>query len=117
MTYKAPLTLVNVLKHLYKLKDDFPYSQLALCLDAENLFNLMRVFGGQKIYIPKTEELVQLIQFCIIEEIGDYDLAKAANSEVLRGFTKKRYNRMFEKIHNRAPETSDQGAGDDSEVE
>lgn len=98
MIPKAPKTLINVLSHLYKISDDFPYSQLALCLDTKNLFDLLRVFGGQNLYIPTTKEFIQLIQFCIVEEIGDFESAVAINSEVLNGFTKTKYNRMLNKL-------------------
>lgn len=105
MNLKAPKTLIDILKHLHKLEDDFPYSQLALCLDTKNLFDLMRVFGGQKLYIPTTTEFIRLIQFCIIEEIGDYKTAVTINSEVLRGFTERKYLKMYERIHSGVTET------------
>lgn len=95
-----PKTLIDVLKHLYKLADDFPYTQLALCLDQKNFFDLIRVFGGQTLYIPTTEEFIQLVQFCLVEEIGDYTEAVAANPEVLSGFTECKYKKLFDRIHN-----------------
>lgn len=100
MNSKTPKTLIDVLKHLYKLADDFPYSQLALCLDTKNLFDLIRVFGGQRLYIPTLQEFISLIQFCIVEEIGDYKTAVSANKEVLDGFSEAKYNKMFDRIHN-----------------
>ena len=100
MNYKTPKTLIDVLKHLYKLADDFPYTQLALCLDQKNLFDLLRVFGGQKLYIPTIEEFTQLVQFCLVEEIGDYKEAIAINPEVLNGFTEAKYKRIFNKVYN-----------------
>lgn len=102
MNYKMPKTLIDVLKHLYKLADDFPYTQLALCLDQKNFFDLLRVFGGQKLYIPTTEEFIRLVQFCLVEEIGDYTEAVAANPEVLDGFTESQYKRLFNKVYNGA---------------
>ena len=99
-----PKTLIDVLKHLYKLADDFPYSQLALCLDQKNLFDLLRVFGGQKLYIPTVEEFTQLVQFCLVEEIGDYKEAIAINPEVLDGFTEAKYKRISNKLYTRVEE-------------
>lgn len=99
-----PKTLIDVLKHLYKLADDFPYSQLALCLDQNNLFDLLRVFGGQKLYIPTVEEFTQLVQFCLVEEIGDYKEAIAINPEVLDGFTEAKYKRISNKLYTRVEE-------------
>ena len=104
MNYKMPKTLIDVLKHLYKLADDFPYSQLALCLDQNNLFDLLRVFGGQKLYIPTVEEFTQLVQFCLVEEIGDYKEAIAINPEVLDGFTEAKYKRISNKLYTRVEE-------------
>lgn len=101
MDPKAPKTLIDVLKHLYKLADKFPYSQLALCLDEKNLFDLMRVFGGKSIYIPTTQEFITLIQFCIVEEIGDYKTALSTNREVLNGFSEAKYNRIADQVYNR----------------
>ena len=99
MISKMPKTLIDVLKHLYKVADDFPYSLLALVMDQRTLFDFIRVFGGQTLYIPTLKEFTQLVQFCIVEEVGDYDTAVATNKEVLSGFTKARYNRLSERIH------------------
>ena len=99
-----PKTLIDVLKHLYKLADDFPYTQLALCLDQKNFFDLMRVFGGQKLYIPTSEEFIQLLQFCIVEEVGEYSKAITINPEVLDGFTEAKYKRIFNKLYNKSEE-------------
>lgn len=96
-----PKTLMDILKHLYKIADDFPYSQLALCLDQNNLFDLLRVFGGQTLYIPTVDEFTQLIQFCIVEEVGNYKDAMAINSEVLNGFTIAKYQRIYDKVYHR----------------
>lgn len=96
-----PKTLMDILKHLYKIADDFPYSQLALCLDQNNLFDLLRVFGGQTLYIPTVNEFTQLIQFCIVEEVGSYEDAMAINSEVLNGFTIAKYQRIYDKVYHR----------------
>lgn len=101
MNSKMPKTLLDVMKHLYKMKDDFPYTQLSLCLDQKSFFDLMRVFGGQNLYIPTTEEFIRLLQFCIVDEIGDYEQAYALNQEVLSGLTETRYRRMFENIYHR----------------
>lgn len=101
MNYKMPKTLMDILKHLYKIADDFPYSQLALCLDQNNLFDLLRVFGGQTLYIPTVNEFTQLIQFCIVEEVGSYEDAMAINSEVLNGFTIAKYQRIYDKVYHR----------------
>lgn len=107
MTSNAPKTLIDVLKHLYKMADDFPYTQLALCLDPKNLFDLLRVFGGQRLYIPTVNEFTRLIQFCIVDEIGNYAEAAAANKEVLRGFSEKSYNRMLDQIRKGTLRTKD----------
>lgn len=101
MNYKMPKTLMDILKHLYKIADDFPYSQLALCLDQNNLFDLLRVFGGQTLYIPTVNEFTQLVQFCIVEEVGSYEDAMAINSEVLNGFTIAKYQRIYDKVYHR----------------
>ena len=97
-------TLIDVLKHLYKIADDFPYSQLALCLDEKNFFDLIRVFGGTKLYIPTIEEFTRLVQFCLVEEIGNYKEAVAANPEVLDGFTERRYKRILDRIYKKPKE-------------
>lgn len=101
MISKMPKTLLDVMKHLYKIKDDFPYTQLSLCLDQKSFFDLMRVFGGQSLYIPTIEEFTRLVQFCLVDEVGDYKQAFALNGEVLDGLTETRYRRMFENIYHR----------------
>lgn len=108
MNIKTPKTLIDVLKHLYKLADDFPYSQLALCLDQKNLFDLLRVFGGQSLYIPTVDEFTSLIQFCIVEEVGSYSEAVEINKEALRGFSETKYNRILEQLRGRAEKDEDQ---------
>lgn len=108
MNVKTPKTLIDVLKHLYKLADDFPYSQLALCLDQKNLFDLLRVFGGQSLYIPTVDEFTSLIQFCIVEEVGSYAEAAEINKEALRGFSETKYNRILEQLRGRAEKDEDQ---------
>lgn len=108
MNIKTPKTLIDVLKHLYKLADDFPYSQLALCLDQKNLFDLFRVFGGQSLYIPTVDEFTSLIQFCIVEEVGSYAEAVEINKEALRGFSETKYNRILEQLRGRAEKDEDQ---------
>ena len=101
MKPKMQKTLIDVLKHLYKLADDFPYSQLALVMDQDNLFSLMRVFGGQRLYIPTIDEFTRLLQFCLVEEIGSYEEALSINPEVLNGFTKSRYDRLADIVYKR----------------
>lgn len=108
MIPKTPKTLINVLKRLYKLSDDFPYSQLSLVLDQKNLFDLMRVFGGSTLYIPTVKEFTQLLQFCIVEEFESYEIALATNPEVLNGFTKTKYNKLANKLLGRPIPAKDQ---------
>ena len=115
MIPKMPKTLINVLKKLYKISDDFPYSQLSLVLDQKSLFDLMRVFGGTTLYIPTVKEFTQLIQFCIIEEFDSYETAVATNSEVLNGFTKTKYHKLANKLFGRPIPT--EGEQRDSEGE
>lgn len=116
MTIKTPKTLIDVLKHLYKLADDFPYSQLALCLDQKNLFDLLRVFGGQSLYIPTVDEFTSLIQFCIVEEVGSYAEAVKINKEALCGFSETKYNRILEQLRGRAERDEDQDSNYGREV-
>lgn len=116
MTIKTPKTLIDVLKHLYKLADDFPYSQLALCLDQKNLFDLLRVFGGQSLYIPTVDEFTSLIQFCIVEEVGSYAEAVKINKEALCGFSETKYNRILEQLRGRAEKDEDQDSDYGREV-
>lgn len=104
MKSKMPKTLIDVLKHMYKLADNFPYSQLSLVMDSDSLFSLMRVFGGQELYIPTTEEFTRLLQFCLVEELGGYDKAVNISSEVLHGFTKNRYDKIANIVYNRVEE-------------
>lgn len=110
-----PKTLINVLKKLYKLSDDFPYSQLSLVLDQKSLFDLMRVFGGTTLYIPTVKEFTQLIQFCIVEEFEDYETAVATNSEVLNGFTETKYHRLANKLFGRPIPTKREEGGNSGE--
>ena len=116
MNIKTPKTLIDVLKHLYKLADDFPYSQLALCLDQKNLFDLLRVFGGQSLYIPTVDEFTSLIQFCIVEEVGSYAEAVKINKEALCGFSETKYNRILEQLRGRAEKDEDQDSNYSREV-
>ena len=116
MNIKTPKTLIDVLKHLYKLADDFPYSQLALCLEQKNLFDLFRVFGGQSLYIPTVDEFTSLIQFCIVEEVGSYAEAVEINKEALRGFSETKYNRILEQLRGRAEKDEDQDSNYGREV-
>lgn len=101
MNSKMPKTLINVLKKLYKISDDFPYSQLSLVLDQKSLFDLLRVFGGTNLYIPTVKEFTQLIQFCIVEEFEDYETAISINPEVLNGFTETKYHKLANKLFGR----------------
>lgn len=101
MKNKMPKTLIDVLKHMYKLGDDFPYSQLSLVMDSNTLFDLMRVFGGQRLYIPTPQEFTRLIQFCLVEEVGSYEEALKINPEALNGFTKSRYDKFADIIYKR----------------
>jgi hypothetical protein len=111
-----PKTLINVLKKLYKVADDFPYSQLSLVLDQRSLFDLMRVFGGTTLYIPTVKEFTQLIQFCIVEEFEDYETALATNSEVLNGFTETKYHKLANKLFGRPIPTERETGSDQGEL-
>lgn len=103
MNSKMPTTLINVLKHLYKMSyaDGFAYSQLALILPPQAFFDLIRVFGGTRLYIPTKEEFNDLLLFCLVEEIGNYEVAVAANPEILNGFTKSRYEAIADQVYQR----------------
>jgi hypothetical protein len=114
---KIPKTLINVLKNLYKISDDFPYSQLGLVLDQKNLFDLLRVFGGTTLYIPTVKEFTQLLQFCIVEEFGDFETAFSTNSEVLNGFTEIKYHRLANKIYGRPIPTKGEKGSNTGELE
>lgn len=100
MNNKMPKTLIDVLEHLSEINKVFPYSTLGLVLDKQNLFDLLRVFGGKTLYIPTVQEFTRLLQFCLVEEIGDYETAATISPEALNGFTKSRYDSYVDLIHN-----------------
>lgn len=91
--------LVNVLERLYKAKDAFPYSALVLILKPNDLFNFLDIFGGTTFTVPTKEEMIRLIQVCLVEEYESFEEAKAANPEVLHGLSKKQYDRIFAKLN------------------
>ena len=57
---------------LYKLKDDSKYStlsELVYILDKDNLFNLLSVFGGLTITIPKIKDLQLIVTGLLIYQL------------------------------------------------
>lgn len=86
--------LIQLLENLYKAKDSFPYSALAFILKPKDLFNLLSYFGGTTIEIPTIEEFTLLVQTCLVDSIGSFDDAKAANPEMLAGLSRARYERL-----------------------
>lgn len=92
-------TLINVLERLYKAKAAFPYSSLALVLKPADLFNFFDIFGGTTLEVPSKEEMIHLIQVCLVEEFNSFEEAKAAYPEVLHGLSKKQYDRISKKLN------------------
>ena len=61
---------------LYKLKDDKKYStlsELVYILNKESLFNLLSVFGGLTITIPKTKDLKLIVAGLLIYQLVNLD--------------------------------------------
>lgn len=61
---------------LYKLKDDKKYStlsELVYILNKESLFNLLSVFGGLTITIPKTKDLKLIVSGLLIYQLVNLD--------------------------------------------
>ena len=57
---------------LYKLKDDKKYStlsELVYILDKNSLFNLLSVFGGLTITIPKTKDMKLVVAGLLIYQL------------------------------------------------
>lgn len=57
---------------LYKLKDDKTYStlsELVYLLDKDSLFNLLSVFGGLTITIPKTSDLKMIVAGLLVYQL------------------------------------------------
>jgi len=91
--------LIGVLEKLYKSTKAYPYSALAYILKPEDLLNLLDYFGGTTIEIPTKEDFIKLVQTCLVDAIGDYDTAKAANPEMLNGLSRVRYDKISKKIN------------------
>jgi len=56
-------------------------------------------FGGTTVEVPTKEEFTRLVQACLVDAVGDYDLAKAANPEMLAGLSKARYEKLSRKLN------------------
>lgn len=92
--------LIGVLEKLYKSTKAYPYSALAYILKPEDLLNFLDYFGGTTLEIPTKEDFIKLVQTCLVDAIGgDYDLAKAANPEMLNGLSRVRYDKISKRIN------------------
>ncbi len=91
--------LIEVLAKLYKAKPQYPYAALAYILKPEDLLNFLDYFGGTTIEVPTKEEFTRLVQVCLIDAVGDFDKAKAANHEMLAGLSRKQYERISARIN------------------
>lgn len=91
--------LIKLLEKLYKSKRTYPYSALAFILKPNDLMNLLSYFGGTTIEIPTVEEFTHIVQVCLVDAIGDFDLAKSANPEILNGLSKARYDRISKELN------------------
>lgn len=91
--------LIKLLEKLYKAKENYPYSVLAFILKPNDLLNLLEYFGGTTIIVPTKEEFTLLVQTCLVDAIGDYDLAKSANPEMIAGLTKVKYDKFSKKLN------------------
>ena len=91
--------LIKLLENLYKATEKFPYSALAFILKPNDLLDLLSYFGGTTIEVPTKEEFTRLVQTCLVDAIGNYDLAKAANPEMLAGLSKARYEKLSKKLN------------------
>lgn len=101
--YSNPINkeiLISLLEKLYKTKKTFPYAALGFILKPNDLLNFISYFGGTTLEVPTKEEFTTLVQTCLVDAIGDFDTAKAANPEILHGLSRARYDRISKKLSN-----------------
>lgn len=91
--------LIKVLENLSKAKKTFPYTALAFILKPNDLMNFLDYFGGTTIEVPTKEEFIQIVQVCLVQTVGDFDEAKAANPEVLSGLTRAKYHKLAKMLN------------------
>lgn len=91
--------LIEVLAKLYKAKSSYPYAALAYILKPDELLNFLDYFGGTTIEIPTKEDFTKLVQVCLVDAVGDFDTAKAANHDMLAGLSRKQYERISKRIN------------------
>lgn len=91
--------LIEVLEKLYKATKAYPYSALAYILKPNDLLNFLDYFGGTTLEIPTKEDFLKLVQVCLVDAVGDYDLAKASNPEMLNGLSKVRYDKISKMLN------------------
>lgn len=89
---------------VYKLKDDKKYStlsELVYLLDKDSLFNLLSVFGGLTITIPKTKDMKLVVAGLMIYQLVNLegkDLT-ASIKEVRTGeYTEKELKEVYLKV-------------------
>ena len=89
---------------LYKLKDDKTYStlsELVYLLDKESLFNLLSVFGGLTITIPKTKDLKLVVAGLLVYQlvnIENRDLTTSIKEVKTGEYTETELKEVYLKI-------------------
>lgn len=86
---------------MYKLKDSNEYSslsQLSYILDEENLLKLCEYYGGTTIYIPKIEELEDMLNAMLLfqrVDIEKQDLTKCLTTLNKKGENTKSIKKNY----------------------
>ena len=86
---------------MYKLKDSNEYSslsQLSYILDEENLLKLCEYYGGTTIYIPKIEELEDILNAMLLfqrVDIEKQDLTKCLTTLDKKGENTKSIKKNY----------------------
>lgn len=86
---------------MYKLKDSNEYSslsQLSYILDEENLLKLCEYYGGTTIYIPKIEELEDMLNALLLfqkVDIEKQDLTKCLTTLDKKGENTKSIKKNY----------------------
>lgn len=86
---------------MYKLKDSNEYSslsQLSYILDEENLLKLCEYYGGTTIYIPKIEELEDMLNAMLLfqkVDIEKQDLTKCLTTLDKKGENTKSIKKNY----------------------
>lgn len=86
---------------MYKLKDSNEYSslsQLSYILDEENLLKLCEYYGGTTIYIPKIEELEDMLNAMLLfqkVDIEKQDLTKCLTTLDRKGENTKSIKKNY----------------------